>query len=291
MRVIALNFADADFATPGTYREYMLEKVSPLLTADKTALVVLPAHSALLLAWSFGDLGDVQSLDEAVLQFVQLSSWPAAWYEQQQKLARELNIWFIPGTVLVRENGRLYHEAPLLNPQGGICGRQKQLFLTQQEKTWGLARGTSAEVFATPFGTLGIIVGTDAWYPETGRILALSGAGLICHPGAVPEENHTWLQFAGMWSQVQQNQFFCVESQLCTEIAGYRAGGNTLIHAPCEMTAGSSGILARGGQDGGPVVAELDEERRREVISRYPLLKLLQPEAYSPIYPEKGERS
>ena len=103
MRVIALNFADADFATPGTYREYMLEKVSPLLTADKTALVVLPAHSALLLAWSFGDLGDVQSLDEAVLQFVQLSSWPAAWYEQQQKLARELNIWFIPGTVLVRK--------------------------------------------------------------------------------------------------------------------------------------------------------------------------------------------
>ena len=105
----------------------------------------------------------------------------------------------------------------------------------------GLARSTSAEVFATPFGTLGIIVGTDAWYPETGRILALSGAGLICHRSRAGR-NHTWLQFAGMWSQVQQNQFFCVESQLCTEIAGYRAGGNTLIHAPCEMTAGSSGF-------------------------------------------------
>ncbi|HHZ00570.1 MAG TPA: carbon-nitrogen hydrolase family protein, partial [Tissierellia bacterium] len=155
---------------------------------------------------------------------------------------------------------------------------------------WGLARGTSTDVFDTPFGKLGIIVGTDAWYPETGRILALSGAGLICHPGALPEPKHTWLQFAGMWSQVQQNQFFCVESQLCTEIAGWRAGGETLIHAPCEMTAAGSGILARGGEDGRPVTAELDDNRRREVISRYPLLKLLQPEAYSPIYPEKGGR-
>jgi len=66
MRVIALNFADADFATPGTYREYLLEKVSPLLTAGEPALVVLPAHSALLLAWSFGDLGDVQALEDTI---------------------------------------------------------------------------------------------------------------------------------------------------------------------------------------------------------------------------------
>ena len=145
--VIALNFADADFATPA-YREYMLEKVSPLLTADKTALVVRRLLTRPASGLSFGVWGMCSQLDEAVLQFVRLSSWPAAWYEQQQNWPGTEHLVYSrngPG----QENGRLYHEAPLLNPQDGIADGKTA---PSRRKTWGLARHR-AEVFATPFGT------------------------------------------------------------------------------------------------------------------------------------------
>lgn len=36
-----------------------------------------------------------------------------------------------------------------------------------------------------------------------------------------------WQQMAGIWSQVQQNQFIALEASL---------GGQNLVHGPCEIT-------------------------------------------------------
>ena len=83
-----------------------------------------------------------------------------------------------------------------------------------------------------------------------------------------------------MWQQVQQNQFFCLESQLTAAFAGIEFAAESMVHAPCEMTQGYTGILARGGSDGDPVEAELDFGQLREVVGGYPLLKLLNATAY-----------
>ena len=69
MLVVALNFADSDFTTPITYKEYILENWRPLRNEKENILVVLPAYSALFLAYCFGDLGDVQNFMEAIRIF------------------------------------------------------------------------------------------------------------------------------------------------------------------------------------------------------------------------------
>ncbi len=159
-------------------------------------------------------------------------------------------------------------------------GWQRQLFLSRAEREMGLVRGTDVKVFETGMGRVGIIVGTDAWYPEVGRVLALKGVDVVCHCGALATGVNKWRQLAGIWQQVQQNQFFCVESQLAACITDKEFAAESLVHAPCEMTDGYEGILARGGLDGLPVTAELDQEKRRQVVDSYPLLKLLNFGAY-----------
>ncbi len=247
-------------------------------------MLVFPAHLALFYAFRCGDLGAAPNFTKAASAFLSL---PPAWYGEfldlQRALARRLQAYLVPGSILVADCGQIYHEARLLSPGGEELGCQRQLFLSREERDLGWCRGAEAIVFATGLGRLALIIGTDAWYPEVGRVLALQGAEIVCHCGALPAGESTWRQVAGMWQQVQQNQFFCVESQLVATFAGRTWGAPSLIHAPCEMTGGYTGILAgdRGGKEYQEYIeAELDREARQEVTRKYPLLKLLNPAAY-----------
>ncbi|MCW3489463.1 carbon-nitrogen hydrolase family protein [Dethiobacter alkaliphilus] len=281
MHVMALSFTDSDFTTPGAYREYLLQTIPS--TENRETLIVLPSFTALYLAYLYGELADMHGLDEATRKFINL---PQSWHDDitalQQTIARDLKAWLVPGTTFVRSNGRTYHQSCLISPQGEIIGRQHQAFLSRREQRWGLSRGDDLHVFKAGNYTVGIIIGTDAWYPETGRILALKGADLICHPGAMPAGDNRWRQLAAMWQQVQQNQFFCVESQLNSMIAGEDFAAASQIHAPCEMTEGFTGILAKESATG-LAHAVLEANTRRKVISNYPLLKLQNPAAYRPL--------
>lgn len=278
MHVIALSFVDSDFTTPGAYREYLLHTIPPSVE-KKESLVVLPSLTALHLAYLFGDLGDVYRLDEAVRMFSILpQSWHTNLQIMHQNIARDLSTWLIPGTVFIQDGAHTYHQSSLISPQGNIVGHQRQVFLSRREQKWGLTRGDDLLIFSAGTYKIGIIVGTDAWYPETGRILARKGADLVCHCGAIPAGTNHWRQVAAMWSQVQQNQFFCVESQLNSMIAGEDFKATSQIHAPCEMTEKLTGILAR---ETMPGLAEaiLDDHKRQEVINNYPLLTLQNPVA------------
>ncbi|MBT9173187.1 MAG: 2-oxoglutaramate amidase [Syntrophomonadaceae bacterium] len=291
MQATTLSFAESSFCSPAEYQVW-LEARLPAGSPEMGALLVLPAYLALLAAWRFGDLGNPVSFEEAISLSAGLPDrWHENWLELHRVLARRLKAWLVPGTAFVVEQGRLFHTCSLFSPDGDLLGSQRQLFLTREERKLGLSRGCELRVWETPFGRLGIIVGTDAWYPEAGRILALQGAEIICCPGALPKGESRWRQISGIWAQVQQNQFFAVESQLVADIAGQEFAAESLVHAPCEMTEGCTGIVARGGLYGSALSATLDREARRKVITSYPLLRLLRPGAYSVITESGGAAS
>jgi predicted amidohydrolase len=285
MKAAALSLAGYKFASP---REY-LAGLAENLTAGDIRLVVLPAYLALFLAYRCGELGNPASFPEALSLFFKLPrSWHDNFREMHACLAARLSAYLVSGTDFEPGEQGVWHTACLFSPRGELMGVQEQLFLSRQDKKWGLTRGNEAPVFETELGNLGLVVGTDAWYPEVGRILSLKGANILCHCGALPAAGENrWRQLAGMWQQVQQTQVFCVESQLVAEIAGTRFAAESVIHAPCEMTDGLTGVSGRGGLDGKPVTAVLDEAARQQVAEGYPLRSLLNPAAYSG--PGEGE--
>ncbi len=278
MKVKSFSFAGSSFAT----RKHFLREVSLYFKSRKeNYLLVFPAYLAFLLAFQWGDLGLPENFDAAFRAFKQLpSSWHDKLLQTYQKISQYLSCYLVPGTLLLHKNNNIFSISYLISPQGKIITCQKQIFLSQEERSAGLTRGTDLEVISTPIGQIGILSGTDAWYPETGRILALKGAEIICYCGSLPAGENHWLQLAGMWQQVQQNQFFCVECQLVASIADKKFQALSYIYAPCEMTPGKKGVLATGGISSKLLEASLDKKARQTLIANFPLLKLLNPAAY-----------
>lgn len=274
------------FSRPGdkiASREDYLELVQAAVS-KRADLVVFPGLWAFYLAFCLGELGIQESFFSSRQAFLKLSrekSWPNNFLALQGFLARKLQAYLVSGSFEeTGDRGRIYHSACLFSPEGDLLGCQRQTHLSREEHRWGFSRGEEVKVFAVNNARLGMIVGTDARYPEVGRILALQGADVICHCGALSGAAFREEQLAGVWSQVQQNQFFAVESQLQATIAERKFKGESAFHAPCEMTTEKNGYLARDEGKSIFVKSSLDYEARQQVINSYPLLKHLNFSAY-----------
>ena len=283
VKAVVLSLAPAIVSSEAGYYEHLKDT----LQESEADLAVLPAYTSLLFALGCSKFPGVHHFTGAV--HAARNTVPEnndAFFDVHARLAETCGCYLVPGTFFETAGEELfYHSAPLLDPQGRLLGIQRQTHLSSEEKTLGLSRGTELTVFDTPIGKLAIVVGTDAWYPEASRILALQGAEIVCHPGALPHPLGPWHQLSGMWKEVQQNQFFCLESQLFATLWERSFSGQLAIHAPCEMTPDQSGYLAKGEAGKAVLTARLDREKRAHVIKQYPLLGLLNPQAYQPYIP------
>ena len=77
---------------------------------------------------------------------------------------------------------KLYNTAVLTGPDGYI-GKYRKVHQPADEMQSYYA-GNEFPVFDTPIGKLGMMICYDAWFPESGRELALGGAEIILKPTA-----------------------------------------------------------------------------------------------------------
>ncbi len=158
----------------------------------------------------------------------------------------------------------------------GECPDPPNLSL-HQGYTWPvklcLEPGDSLQVVNTPLGVLGLVLGTDAWYPEVSRILSLQGAQVLLALTARPQPYNPWRQVAGMWQQVQQNQVYCAEACLVGNFLGKSFAGQSSLYGPCEITPGETGVLSQAESATEPekVEARIALATLGEIRSRYPL--------------------
>jgi predicted amidohydrolase len=241
-------------------------------------LIALPAHTGLLV---LPDEPTGESLRRAApgLRAIYLATF--------SRLATEFRVHIAAGTLLLPDQqGWLYHTAHLFGPGGELVGRQHQTHLGAQERAWGLASGDELAVFPTPVGRLGFVLGEDVRYPEVSRILALQGASVLVHPAATAAESQAaWL--VRLWREVQGNQVFGLEAALVGEFWGTAWRGRSTIHAPLEMTAGNTGILAQAQTSDSEeiVLADLDFARLQQVVDGYHIFGQLNYRLYEREFP------
>ncbi len=157
------------------------------------------------------------------------------WSESARKIGVFLAVGRMAGGGVNQNVGYLF------GPDGSLPLKQAQTHLTKSELEAGIVAGTDLDLAELPCGRVGFAVGTDCWYPEVNRILALRGADVILAPVAVSGPYGFWRQAAGLWEEVQQNQVFGIEAGL--ELPG-RFEGRTAVMAPVEVTPGETGYLA-----------------------------------------------
>ena len=254
-------------------------------------LVVLPQHVGLTLLGAAGAGADplpvLRQKGKALIR---------AFEETCAGLASRFGVWLVPGSIVGADGESLVAQSYLFAPDGHLAGCQRQTHLGALEKSWGVARGDRLDVWDTPLGRVGIIVGQDIRYPEVARILTLQGATILIHVAALPApfEEEAWL--ASLWREVQANQVFGVEACLVGDCFGQAYAGPSSILAPVEMTEGGRGtplgvITQSPTTDGEQVVAaDLDFDALQKVVDGYHIFRYFNYDLYAREFPAAWRR-
>ncbi|MCR6659536.1 MAG: carbon-nitrogen hydrolase family protein [Asticcacaulis sp.] len=112
----------------------------------------------------------------------QAETLPGPTEDRMVNLARELDIWLVPGSIYEKSGALVYNTASVINPKGEVVARYRKIFPFLPYET-GVEAGSEFVVFDVPeVGRFGISICYDMWFAETTRSLVWMGAEVILHP-------------------------------------------------------------------------------------------------------------
>ena len=107
------------------------------------------------------------------------------------RLAKELGV-VLPISFYERDVNNLYNSIACIDGDGTILGVYRKTHIPDdhyyQEKFYFTPGDTGFRAFKTRYGTIGVGICWDQWFPETARCMALQGAELLFYPTAIGSE-------------------------------------------------------------------------------------------------------
>ena len=108
-----------------------------------------------------------------------------------QSLAAELGV-YIPTSFFEADGPHFYNSLAMIDDQGAVMGVYRKTHIPDgpgyEEKFYFRPGNTGFKVWPTRYGTIGVGICWDQWYPETARAMMLMGAELLFFPTAIGEE-------------------------------------------------------------------------------------------------------
>jgi N-carbamoylputrescine amidase len=108
-----------------------------------------------------------------------------------QKLAKTLNV-AIPTSVFERDGHHYYNTLAMIAPGGDVLGTYRKSHIPDgpgyEEKFYFRPGNDGFKVWQVCGATVGVGICWDQWYPETARVMALSGAEVLLYPTAIGSE-------------------------------------------------------------------------------------------------------
>lgn len=157
------------------------------------------------------------------------------------RVAAELGI-VIPVSFYEKEVNNTYNSVAVLDADGKNLGVYRKTHIPDdhyyQEKFYFTPGDTGFRVFQTRFGTIGIGICWDQWFPEAARSMALLGAELLFYPTAIGSEPILECDSMPHWRRCMQGHS---AANLMPVIAANRIGLETV--EPSEENGGQTSSL------------------------------------------------
>jgi N-carbamoylputrescine amidase len=110
-----------------------------------------------------------------------------------QGLARELGV-VLPFSFFETANNAYFNSMAMIDADGSLLGVYRKSHIPEgpgyHEKFYFSPGDTGFRVWRTRFGTLGVGICWDQWFPEAARCMALMGAEVLLYPTAIGSEPH-----------------------------------------------------------------------------------------------------
>lgn len=142
-------------------------------------------------------------------------------------LAKELGIWFVPGSLYEKRDGKVYNTATVINPGGEVVTRYSKIYpFLPYEK--GVEGGKDICVFDIPnVGRFGVSICYDIWFPETSRAMAFDGVEVILHPTLTDTQDRD-IELSIIKATAAQNQCYVID----VNGTGEQAWGKSIFVGP-----------------------------------------------------------
>lgn len=113
--------------------------------------------------------------------------------ERFRSLARELAV-VLPFSFFERAQNAYFNSLAMIDADGSVLGVYRKSHIPEgpgyHEKYYFSPGDTGFRVWPTAYGTLGVGICWDQWFPEAARCMALMGAEVLLYPTAIGSEPH-----------------------------------------------------------------------------------------------------
>ena len=178
--------------------------------------------------------------------------------EHFARLAAELGV-VLPLSVYERAGQALFNTVVVVDADGSTLGHYRKSHIPDgpgyTEKYYFSPGDTGFRVWSTKYGTIGVGICWDQWFPESARCMALLGAEVLLYPTAIGSEppDPSW-DSSGHWQRVMQGH---AGANLMPVVAANRVGHE--VGRTCDITFYGSSFIA---DNTGAKVAEAGPRRR-----------------------------
>ena len=104
-------------------------------------------------------------------------------------LAAELGVVIIAAAFEKRAPGLHHNTAAVIDADGALLGLYRKMHIPQdpgfEEKFYFTPGDLGFRAWKTRYGTIGVLICWDQWYPEAARLTALQGAEILFYPTAI----------------------------------------------------------------------------------------------------------
>lgn len=128
-------------------------------------------------------------------------------------LAAELKVVIIASLFEKRAQGLYHNTTAVLDADGTYLGKYRKMHIPDDpayyEKFYFTPGDLGYRVFSTAYGTIGVLICWDQWYPEAARITSLMGAEILFYPTAIgwatSQDDATNREQYNAWQTIQRS--------------------------------------------------------------------------------------
>lgn len=152
---------------------------------------------------------DVEDYDN----FALAEAIPGPSTDALSAVAKELRVVIIASLFEKRTEGLYHNTTAVLDADGSYLGKYRKMHIPDDpayyEKFYFTPGDLGYKVFKTAYGTLGVLICWDQWYPEAARITALMGAQILFYPTAIgwatSQDEATNVEQYNAWQTIQRS--------------------------------------------------------------------------------------
>ena len=213
-----------------------------------------------------------------------------------QALARELGI-VLPVSFFEKKNQAFYNSIAMIDDTGAILGVYRKSHIPDgpgySEKFYFRPGDTGFKIWPTRFGTIGVGICWDQWFPEAARAMALMGAELILYPTAIGSEPaRPDLDTMEHWRMVMRGHAAAnmMPVAAANRIGAETIGGKTQSYYGSSFIAGPDGQLAADApRDGEAVlIATFDRQDLADNRAAWGMFRDRRPDLYGALATADG---